>query len=81
MQETDAIDLRHDVATCRGCGARRVLCAHGACTQCHRRAPRQMWYGIMREDVVHLCCGWWGTRDVLPWTCITCGTVRTRRRA
>ena len=27
------------------------------------------------SQVEPLCCGWWGPRSVLPWRCITCGTV------
>lgn len=76
----DALDLRSDVATCRGCGARRVLCAFGQCPRCHTsgRPSSRGWLSTLDDTPVHLCCGWWGWLEVLPWTCITCGAVRRR---
>ena len=75
------LDLLTDAGTCRGCGTRGGLCALGRCTRCHRTALRRGWRELVGETPVHLCCGWWGPLAVLPWTCLTCGAVRTRRRA
>jgi FPC/CPF motif-containing protein YcgG len=80
-RQDDALDLLTDAGTCRGCGMFRGLCALGRCTRCHRTAVRRGRLERVGETPVHLCCGWWGTRDALPWTCVTCGITRTRRRA
>lgn len=82
MQERiqEDLDLRADVAPCRACGSRRVVCTHGTCTACHH-ARRRDGPGIAWDMPVHLCCGWWGWLEVLPWQCLTCGAVRTLRRA
>jgi rubrerythrin len=80
MQD-DTLDLLTDSGTCRTCGVRGALCTLGQCPRCHtagRHTPRTrgLWRGQMWPQAVELCCGWWGTLDVLPWTCPTCGAVR-----
>lgn len=74
----EGLDLRTDVAPCRTCGRRRVVCVHGQCAGCHQ--PRcQGRRGVGREETpVHLCCGWWATgMRLVPWTCPTCQRVYT----
>ena len=76
----DALALRQDSGTCRGCGARQVLCAFGQCPRCHAsgRPTARGWLSEVDDQPGHLCCGWWGPLSVLPWTCLTCGAVRGR---
>jgi len=76
----DTLDLLRDTGTCRGCGARRALCAFGQCPRCHTsgRPASRGWLSVVDTQPVHLCCGWWGILDWHPWTCITCGRVRRR---
>jgi hypothetical protein len=74
----DDLAMVHTTAPCRGCGAPRVLCAFGQCTTCHQPRRAQVWRGEAWTQPVELCCGWWGPLTVLPWTCLTCGTLRRR---
>lgn len=74
--------LRHDSGPCRSCAERRILCAFGLCPRCHQaRTVRQVVWRGEDDRPVELCCGWWGSLGVLPWTCPSCGGVRRRRRA
>jgi len=76
----DVLRMRHDAGVCRTCLKHLVLCVFGQCVSCHTAAPHtaRAWVGAVRALPVHLCCGWWGPLDVLPWTCPTCGTARGR---
>jgi hypothetical protein len=78
--EVDEIELLRDAGTCRGCGARRALCALGTCPRCHRSPTRRGGREGPGETPMHLCCGWYGPLAVLPWMCPSCGTVRRRER-
>ena len=78
-RQDDELDLSADVGPCRGCGEWRVLCAHAWCRPCHRGPTRRGCLGLSTDRPLHLCCGWWGSAHVLPWTCLTCHKVRTRR--
>lgn len=80
MQE-GTLELSRDVRICRGCGTRRVVCAFGTCGACHARGRSTAPWWVADREPVHLCCGWWGPLSVLPWMCITCGALRTRRHA
>ena len=78
-RQDDDLSLSEDAGPCRRCGQRRVLCAHAWCRQCHHAPYHATWHGWERDRPMHLCCGWWGWAEVLPWQCLTCGTVRQRR--
>ena len=65
------VPLPPSAGLCLGCGVRATLCAFGQCAPCHQDGGRRGWRDLKLEPAVHLCCGWWGSLEVLPWTCIT----------